>query len=200
MPVNWIPGRGYQGNAFVVGNILVDAGILPSDVQPYREQIDTIVLTHCHHDHTAYLKEIAHICDAQVAIHPADARGLMDETFSLSLQFGARAAGIRADRLIDEGDEVGPLLVLHTPGHTAGSICLYLKEEKALISGDTVFSEGGFGRFDFPGGDLMALKLSLERLDRLHVEGLYPGHGSPVEKNGHRHITAAVELLRRGYG
>lgn len=200
MPVSWIPGRGYQGNAYVVSNVLVDAGILPSDVHPYREQIDTIVLTHCHHDHTAHLKEISHICDAKVAIHPADAPGLMNETFSLSLQFGARAAGIRPDRLIDEGDRVGPLRVLHTPGHTAGSICLYLEDEKALISGDTVFPDGGFGRFDFPGGDQMALRRSLERLERLPVEGLYPGHGTPVEKNGHRHIAAAVELLKSGYG
>jgi glyoxylase-like metal-dependent hydrolase (beta-lactamase superfamily II) len=196
MPVSWIPGRGYQGNAFVIGNVLIDAGILPSVVQPFREQIDIIVLTHCHHDHTAHLKEIAHICGAKVAIHTADAPGLLDETFSLSLHFGSRAAGIIPDRLIDEGDRVGPLQVLHTPG----SICLYLEDEKALISGDTVFSDGGFGRFDFPGGDRMALGLSLERLARLPVEGLYPGHGSPVEKNGHRHIAAAVELLKSGYG
>lgn len=200
MPVRWIPGRGYQGNAFVVGNVLIDAGILPSDVLPFREQIDIIVLTHCHHDHTAHLKEIAHLCGAKVAIHAADAPGLMDEAFSLSLHFGARAAGIRPDRLIEDGDKVGPLQVLYTPGHTAGSICLYLEDEKALISGDTVFSDGCFGRFDFPGGDPKALELSLERLARMPVEGLYPGHGSPVEKNGHRYIAAAVELMKSSYG
>jgi hydroxyacylglutathione hydrolase len=200
MPVIWIPGRGCFGNAYVVGNILIDAGILPSDIEPYRKEIEIIVLTHCHFDHTAYLKEIAHLCGAQVAIHAADATGLTEEAFSLSLQFGSRSPGILPDRLVAEGDRVGPLRVLHTPGHTPGSICLYLEDEEALISGDTVFSNGGFGRYDFPGGDRVALGRSLDRLARLSVEGLYPGHGFPVLKDGFRHIVAACEFLKRGYG
>jgi hydroxyacylglutathione hydrolase len=200
MPVIWIPGRGYFGNAYVVGNVLVDAGILPLDIEPYKNAIDTIVLTHCHFDHTAHLREIAHLCNARVAIHTEDAAGLAEEVFSLSLQFGARSPGILPDRLIAEGDRIGPLRVLHTPGHTPGSICLYLEEEEALISGDTVFSDGGFGRYDFPGGSRSALGRSLGRLALLSVESLYPGHGSPVLNDGHRHIVAATELIKSGYG
>jgi hydroxyacylglutathione hydrolase len=200
MPVSWIPGQGYLGNAYVIEHILIDAGILPSDLEPYRKTIDLIVLTHAHFDHIAHLKEIVHFCNAEVAIHAADAPGLTEDTMSLSLQFGSRAPGIRADRLLEEGDQIGPLRVLHTPGHTPGSICLYLEEEKALISGDTVFSDGGYGRYDLPGGDREALGISLDRLARLPVEGLYPGHGFPVLKDGHRHIVAACTFLKSGYG
>jgi glyoxylase-like metal-dependent hydrolase (beta-lactamase superfamily II) len=199
MPVTWIPGRGYFGNAYLIGNVLVDAGVLPSAIEPHRDEIDTIVLTHSHFDHTAYVKEIAHICNASVYIHSLDAPGLTEDHFSLSLHFGARSPGILPDYLLGDGDLVGPLTVIHTPGHTPGSICLYHRDERALISGDTVFTDGGFGRFDFPGGDRISLVRSIERLVPLVIEGLYPGHGSPVEQNGRRHIEAARQLLRMSY-
>ena len=200
MPVTWIPGRGYFGNAYIVGSALIDAGVLPSVIEAYRADIDTIVLTHCHFDHTAYVKEISHLCSAPVAIHALDAPGLMQEGASLSLHFGSRPPGIAPDRLLSDGDRVGPLTVLHTPGHTPGSICLYLEDEQALISGDTVFAEGGFGRFDFPGGDRASLVRSIGRLASLKVEGLYPGHGTPVHRKGNQHIGAALQLLKAGYG
>lgn len=199
MPVTWIPGRGFVANAYLVGNILIDAGILPSAIEPYREEIDTIVLTHCHYDHTAYVREIAHICEAGVAIHRLDAPGLTEDHMSLSLHFGARSPGIPPQRFLSEGDRIGSLKVLHTPGHTPGSICLYIEEEKLLISGDTVFTDGGFGRFDFPGGDRAALAHSISRLDELGIEGLYPGHGTPVSHDGKLHISAARQLLDSGY-
>lgn len=200
MPVTWIEGRGYLGNSYIVGDILVDAGVLPSDIAPFRDAITTVVLTHCHFDHTAHLKEIARLCEATILIHPADAPGLTEELLSLSHHFGGSPPETAPGSFINEGDRIGPLLVLHTPGHTPGSICLYLEEEKSLISGDTVFTDGAFGRYDFPGGDRAALQQSIERLARLPVEGLYPGHGLPALQDGHRHIAAARELLVRGYG
>lgn len=199
MPVTWIPGRGYTANSIIAGTILIDAGVLPSAVEPYRGMIETIVLTHCHYDHTAHVAEIAQLCNAPVAIHSLDAPGLLEDHLSLSLHFGARSPGICAQRLLTEGDRIGPLRVLHTPGHTPGSISLYLEEEKILLSGDTVFTDGGFGRFDFPGGDRGALGQSIERLAALDVEGLYPGHGNPVEHDGKMHIAAARQLFRLGY-
>ena len=83
MQVEWLYSGDPWANAYVVGNILVDAGVMPMAVAPYKEQIETIVLTHCHFDHTARLKEIAHMCKAKVAIHKADARGLVDDVHSL---------------------------------------------------------------------------------------------------------------------
>jgi glyoxylase-like metal-dependent hydrolase (beta-lactamase superfamily II) len=190
----------FCGNAYIVGNVLVDAGVSPVAVSPYKDDISLIILTHCHFDHIAYVREIRELCGAGVFIHALDSPGLNDDSRSLSLHFGARSPGLVPDRLIGEGDRVGKLRVLHTPGHTPGSICLFHEEERALFSGDTVFTDGGFGRYDFPGGDRTALAGSIERLANLEVCGLYPGHGAPVLEGGRRHIAAARDLLRAGYG
>jgi len=200
MQVRWIPEQSAFANSYVYGTILVDAGVLPMAVKPFKDQINTIVLTHCHFDHTARVKEIAHMCKAKVAIHKNDARGLLEDTWSLSMHFGARSPGIAPDIVLTEGDFIGDLQVLHTPGHTPGSICLLDERELLLFSGDTVFSDGCFGRYDFPGGSRIELARSLDRLALLDVEGLYPGHGEPVEQGGSRHIIAAQELIKGGYG
>ena len=93
MQVRWIPEQSAFANSYIYGTILVDAGLPPMAIKPYKDGIDTIVLTHCHFDHTARVKEIAHMCNAKVAIHKNDARGLFDDTQSLSLHFGARSPG-----------------------------------------------------------------------------------------------------------
>ncbi|MHA1252018.1 MAG: MBL fold metallo-hydrolase, partial [Candidatus Helarchaeota archaeon] len=67
-------------------------------------------------------------------------------------------------------------LVIHTPGHTEDGICLYNKKYKILVSGDTVFSYGGIGRADLPGGSMKLLVKSIEKLLKLDVEFLLPGH------------------------
>ena len=200
MPVQWISEDDLYANSYIYGSVLVDAGVTPMAVKPYRDTIDTIILTHCHFDHTAHVKEIAHMCKAKVAIHRADATGLLDEMRCLSMHFGARAPGIVPDIMLAEGDTIGTLRVLHTPGHTPGSICLYAEDDRVLISGDTVFTDGGFGRYDFLGGSRTDLAGSLDRLTGLDVEGLYPGHGMPVECGGRLHIAAAQQLMKSGYG
>lgn len=200
MKVTWIPGGGMWANSYLYGDVLVDAGVMPMQVAPYRDQVKTVVLTHCHFDHIARVTEIAHLCRAKVAIHAIDARGLSDDLQSLSLNFGARSPGIVPDTTLIEGDTVGGLTVLHTPGHTAGSICLFSEADAVLISGDTVFTDGAFGRYDFPGGSREQLARSLDRLALLDAEGLYPGHGEPVNSGGRRHIGAAQQLMRCRYG
>jgi len=200
MQVTWVPEQSAFANSYIYGTILVDAGLPPMAVRQYKDEIDTIVLTHCHFDHTARIKEIAFMCKAKVAIHKNDARGLVDDALSLSMNFGARSPGIVPDIVLAEGDVIGELKVLHTPGHTPGSICLFSERDKVLFSGDTVFSDGCFGRYDFPGGSRRELAQSLKRLSLLDIEGLYPGHGEPVEQAGRRHIAAAQELMKSGYG
>ena len=200
MQVRWIPEQSAFANSYIYGTILVDAGVLPMAINSYKDQIDTIVLTHCHFDHTARIKEISNMCKAKVAIHTYDARGLVDDIQSLSMHFGARSPGIAPDIVLADGDFIGDLKVLHTPGHTPGSICLYSERDRVLFSGDTVFSDGCFGRYDFIGGSRTELARSLDMLSLLDVEGLYPGHGEPVERGGSRHIIAAQELMKSGYG
>jgi len=198
MPVQWIAGGTVYGNSYIIGDVLIDAGVLPMAVQPYKDAIATVVLTHCHFDHTAHVKEIAHMCKAKVAIHRLDAAGLLDDGRSLSMHFGSRSPVKVPDIIVKEGDMIGDLRVLHTPGHTPGSICLFSEPEQLLISGDTVFTDGGFGRYDFIGGSRAELAKSIDRLSLLDVEGLFPGHGVPVETGGGGHIAAAQELLKSG--
>ncbi len=200
MPVQWIPGEGFFGNSYLAGDVLIDAGVSPAAVEPFRNRIGIIALTHCHFDHIAHLREIAHLTGAEIAIHECDAAGLINGTDSLALHFGSRPPGIVSDMLLGDGDRIGNLLVLHTPGHTRGSVCFYNEQERSLISGDTVFSDGGFGRYDFPGGSRHDLAGSVRRLAGLDVEGLYPGHGEPVLAGGARHIRAACMMLVKGYG
>jgi hydroxyacylglutathione hydrolase len=71
--------------------------------------------------------------------------------------------------------------VILTPGHSPGSVCLYLADKKVLITGDVVFFMS-VGRTDFPGGNTAALKDSIDRLSKLDVEYIVPGHNT--EPNG----------------
>jgi glyoxylase-like metal-dependent hydrolase (beta-lactamase superfamily II) len=200
MPVQWIAGGTLFANAYIFGDVLIDAGVTPMAIQPYKDAISTVVLTHCHFDHTAHVKEIAHMCQANVAIHTLDAPGLLDDARNLAMHFGSRSPGIVPDIILKEGDLISGLYVLHTPGHTPGSICLFAEQEQVLISGDTVFTDGGFGRYDFVGGSRTELARSIDRLSLISVEGLYPGHGVPVESGGSGHIASARQLLKSGYG
>ncbi len=196
MPVQWIPGDPVFANSYLTGEVLVDAGVMPMAVSRYKDRIRKVILTHCHYDHTAYVKEIAHMCGAEVYIHKLDAPGLVQDTTSLSMHFASHAPGIIPDHTLMDGDTIDDLVIIHTPGHTPGSICVFNEATGDLISGDTVFTDGGFGRFDFPGGDRNALAQSIDRLSALDINGLYPGHGEPSLQDGSRHIQAARELLR----
>jgi glyoxylase-like metal-dependent hydrolase (beta-lactamase superfamily II) len=71
------------------------------------------------------------------------------------------------------------LLIIHTPGHTPGSICLYHKNSQTLITGDLIFADGGVGRTDFPYSDLQKLNDSLNKIFKLPGNLIiYPGHGN----------------------
>jgi len=80
------------------------------------------------------------------------------------------------DLALGTGDKV-VLQVLHTPGHSPGSVCFYWADKKILISGDVVFY-GSVGRTDFPSGSLSSLKSSIDRLSQLDVEYIVPGHST----------------------
>lgn len=200
MTVKLIPGRGMYANAYVArGTVLVDAGVTPMAVEAHRSTIRYIILTHCHFDHIAYLAAIIKMTGAKVCIHSADAEGLKNDNLSLSMHFGAHSPGIIPDMILKDGDQIEGYEVIHTPGHTPGSICLFDPVTRDLISGDTVFSDGAFGRYDFPGGSKEELGESLNRLAELNATGLYPGHGIPAREMGDRHIRAAQALIRSGY-
>jgi glyoxylase-like metal-dependent hydrolase (beta-lactamase superfamily II) len=84
------------------------------------------------------------------------------------------------------------LQIIHTPGHSPGSICFYWEEKKVLISGDTVFYMG-VGRTDFQGGNIDVLADSVEKLSKLKVEYLIPGHGEILK--GEKEINRNFKLI-----
>lgn len=143
-----------------------------------------ILLTHGHFDHSQGVKFLAEATGAQVCIHRDDAV-MLENPATNSSNFYYRGdtsfyPRTRADLLLEEGSviRVGEMSfeVLHTPGHTPGSVCF--RCEGNLFCGDTVFAYG-YGRFDLWGGDKDALCSSLTRLHGIEEEmKLCPGHGN----------------------
>ena len=131
--------------------------------------------------------------DAKIAIHKLDAISVRNEdTLGTSMSAFEGADNSRVDIELEDGDEIADFKVIHTPGHTSGGICLW--DGKNLISGDTIFAGGGVGRMDI-GGNYDDMKNSVEKLTKLDVRNIYPGHGPIVENNGKEHIKMSYSLL-----
>ncbi len=185
-----------QSNCYLIYDKETKEGIIvdPSgDLGSLREEIATrnvdvryIVNTHGHFDHVAGNAELKAL-DVPLAIHPADedllVRGGGASWFDVDY-----VASQKPSIELTDGKKLAAgnleVQVIHTPGHTPGSVCLYVPQDRALITGDTLFA-GSVGRTDLPGGDPRALTKSLERLLDLPGETtIYPGHGpmSTLEK------------------
>jgi len=179
----------FESNCYIVGSestkegMIIDPGAeaeqILKGVNDLGLDIKLIVLTHGHIDHIGAVKEVKEATGAEVAIHSHDAESLQER--SLSGIFGfSYPAPPPPDRLLKGGDsiDVGDLhfLVVHTPGHSPGSICLFGHE--VVFCGDTLFNFG-VGRTDLPGGNTSQL------MDSLHTKLMmlpdntvvYPGHG-----------------------
>ncbi|MCL0092714.1 MBL fold metallo-hydrolase [Dehalococcoidia bacterium] len=101
---------------------------------------------------------------------------------------------------LGRGDEKLNLQIIHTPGHSPGSICIYSPENKVLITGDVVFN-GSVGRTDLPGGDSRTLKQSIEKLSELDVEYLLPGHSTNYGDiiRGKNNVVQNFAFIRMNY-
>jgi glyoxylase-like metal-dependent hydrolase (beta-lactamase superfamily II) len=155
--------------------------------------VETVVLTHPDLDHSGSAAELKQLTGAKVAIHETDAPRLTGEK-PWSEAKGAAGMVIRVvglfmklepvspDISLKEGEKLGPLTVLETPGHTSGSISLY-KVGTALFSGDALLTNGK-GLFQEPRMVNEELgRESIRRMATLQFEYLLPGHGAPVEGN-----------------
>jgi hydroxyacylglutathione hydrolase len=155
-----------------------------------------IVSTHGHWDHMGDNAALNAHTGADIAVHPLD-RHRLEEPQALWAPFEIPPCVPAVE--LAEGGEVRfgeiRLRVLHTPGHTEGSVCIYSADDGLLLSGDTLFA-GGWGRTDLAGGDPAALVESLVRLldleDAVHV---LPGHGRETTIGAER---LWLELVRDG--
>jgi glyoxylase-like metal-dependent hydrolase (beta-lactamase superfamily II) len=161
-------------------------------------EIRSIVLTHRHYDHIGGVPSLLEIMDADVYAHSQDALAIAegDEQSTAAFAFGKRLRKVKVNNL-DDGDSIKigdmSMRVVHTPGHTIGSMCLYDGEAGILFSGDTLFV-GGVGRWDLPTGSHAALLRSLKRLEGLDFKDLYPGHGEVCLGLGKEELIEAQSL------
>jgi len=174
---------GFEVNAYVVhapeGDMIVDAGAEPEKIlAAVRRPVAAVLITHGHADHVNALGAVLRETNAPLYVHPADA----DRT------------GVTVYEPLDDGQELElageRLLVIHTPGHSPGSVAFVVGEDQ--IVGDLVLP-GSVGRTDIPGASWEEIEVSLRKVMPYWREGtrLYAGHG-PV-------LSAAGELSTNPY-
>ncbi len=215
MKVHYIPGVGYDSNVYLIEDedpIVVDAGTGMfadttlteiSKLVPLKK-VERIILTHSHYDHIGGAGIFQRATGGKIYLHEEEARPILagDTSLTASDIFGKRLGQldiepIKTGQTIDTG--AGHFEVLHTPGHSPGSICLHDKGSASAIVGDTVFCDGAVGRWDLPGGDLAQLIASLKRVQKLGIRNMYPGHGSFAEGDAAQHLKLAANYIEEAY-
>ena len=189
MIVNKLVVGPLASNCYIAGSesnkegMIVDPGaeaeVILKSVNDLGLDIKFILLTHGYIDHVGALKEVKEATGAEVAIHSDDAESLQGQFLSTVFGFPSHPLP-PPDRLLKDGDsiDIGDLhfVILHTPGHTPGGICLF--GQGVVFSGDTLFNYG-IGRIDLPGGSYSQLMKSINaKLMVMPDETtVYPGHG-----------------------
>ncbi len=203
----------WQTNAYLVWDgVTPDAVVLDPGMgaaEPLMERVAAnglrlhlIANSHGHIDHIFDDGPLMRASDAPLAIHPEDAYRLDGRN-----NYGFELEAVTATRQLREGEQVriGDLVldVLHLPGHTEGSICLYEEQRALLLTGDVLFA-GSYGRTDLPGGNDEQMVASLARLARTIPPDVrvLPGHGAETtierELRWMQRIAEAGRLLPPG--
>ncbi len=187
---------------FVIGEIETNTYVLESDgvfavLDPAFENAELldflksknvkyVLLTHGHFDHISGVNSVARATGAKVCVHSLDGEMLLDGNKSYyNSHFSSVQEPIKADIILNAGDELNlgeaKVRVMHTPGHTMGSVCYIFEKEKIIFSGDTLFRLSA-GRTDLAGiNPVLAGRNELASLKKLAaLDGdytVYPGHG-----------------------
>ena len=165
--------------------IVIDPGGAIDKVYNYIENMQIklkyIILTHCHADHIAGLKNLlSYYPKAKVIVHEEDRLGLTDSSINMCEHVGVPNNFIEADIVVKDMDWIkfGSLAgrIIHTPGHTKGSMCILIND--ALFTGDTLFKRL-YGRTDLKTGSEEDMEKSISKLLSLPEDTIiYPGHGA----------------------
>jgi hydroxyacylglutathione hydrolase len=205
-----LPVGPLQCNCSIIGDetsreaMVIDPGDDISDllaiIKKYNLTVKQIVITHAHIDHVGGAMKLRAITGAPILLNHNDYTLLK----MLDLQadwIGMQSPGkVEIDHSLNEQDTVkaGSLIanVMHTPGHTEGSICLYFPAENKLIAGDTLFA-GSIGRTDLPGGSFEKIMRSLhDKLLSLPDEtAVVPGHGPLTSIGAERESNPFLKKL-----
>jgi hydroxyacylglutathione hydrolase len=167
-----------------------DADVILNILEERKLNLELIINTHGHIDHIAANSDLKKKTNAQLCIHELDADMIVNPQKNLSSFIGRAISSPPANKILEDGDilEAGmiSLKVIHTPGHSPGSICLLADE--AIFTGDLLFA-GSIGRYDFPGSSYKQIINSLKKIMELddNIE-VYPGHG-PITTIGEERNT-----------
>ena len=165
-------------------SILIDPADEPLEIikmiEESKSNLKAIFLTHGHFDHVMALETVAEKYQVSVYAHELEKEILENPDFNLSSRWMAPLSK-SADCYLKDREKISlagfEVEVIHTPGHTQGSVCYYFEKDKVLISGDTLFALS-VGRCDYPTGNAGQLQKSIQGLFAKVPEQVkvYPGH------------------------
>ena len=205
------PALLFDSNMYVIigseRTALIDTGTgfkVDSTIESIKEilggrKLDMVILTHRHYDHVGGLRGIIREFSPALYAGPDDAEPLRkgDSESTLGTKFGGSidAMDVKDFREGDKLDLGGHFLTpFYTPGHTIGSICVLDEMTGAMFSGDTVFVDGVGNTMHPTGSDKMLIE-SLKKLSTIQFDGLYPGHGPVVQKDGMRYVVKGLAQM-----
>ena len=209
---------GGVSNCYIVSNkelLLVDTGMpgrsgeiidyIKNELKRDPQDIKTIIVTHHHFDHTGSLDKLKKITGAKIAIHSADADYISGEKTQhgslfmipvvMFMKIIYRSQPVKADLLLEDGDQIGDYRVIHTPGHTSGSICLYNPINKVLFVGDNLM----YSNDKIEGPRVIhepeSYKKSIEKLRNLDIGVILTGHGQPITSEANKKLDTFLSEL-----
>ncbi len=184
--------------AAVIDPAYLSSGWVLQYAEKHGLAIEKILLTHSHWDHFADAYHLKQKTGAELFVHSLDAKNL-GSPGSDKIPLFVAVHSVKYDHLLKEGEliEIGSisLEVIHTPGHSPGSVCFYSKAEHLLISGDTLF-RGSMGNLHLPTGEPSLMWPSLKKLATLPPETrVIPGHGAETTIGAESWLSRAEEFF-----